>query len=281
VPLTATSRRLQFSALSALFLFAFFPIFQEVALRVLHHEMYRHAPLVWAGAIYLLHHEHRRQRISFPEDFGGDLRFLSLGIVLYLVGRICGITYLSQLAVPFSMFGLADYLGGRGLAKRLCVPIFFLALAFPIPGKLYYAAVSPLKLSVTKAAAYLLNLWGYPALYQGNIITVGSQTVGVTDACSGLNSLMAALTLAIFYGRFTLSNSVTKWLLVLSVLPIVMGANVLRVAATAILSVEWGSRWVSGKWHTLEGLFVFMAAVLGLILVEKILSAVEKRKIHE
>ena len=242
--------------------------------------MYRHAPLVLAGALYLLYAEHKRQTVSFSETEKGGIFFLLLGIALYLLGRLCGIYYFSQLAVPLCIFGLIDYLYGRNPAKRLSAPIFFLVLAFPIPGKLYYAAVLPLKLMVTKAAAFILNLWGYSAVDHGNIITIGSRTIGVTDACSGLNSLMAALTLAVFYGRFTLKHAVTRWLLVLSALPIVMGANVIRVTATAVISVTWGTRWISGKWHTLEGLIVFMAAVLGLMLTEKMLSAAEKRRMH-
>lgn len=277
--LTATSKQLQFSFLFALILFAFFPVLHDLTLRMWHHESYRHAPLVVAGALYLLYAERKKQSVSFSGDCGG-IFFLISGIALYLSGRVCGIYYVSQLAVPLCIFGLIDYLGGRNLAKRLSFPVFFLVLAFPIPGKLYYAAVLPLKLIVTKTAAHILNLWGYPAIYQGNIITIGSQAIGVTDACSGLNSLMAALTLAIFYGRFTLKRSYTRWLLILSALPIVMGGNVLRVTATAMVSATWGNRWVSGKWHTLEGLVVFVGVVLGLILMEKILSAAEKRHLH-
>jgi len=175
------------------------------------------------------------------------------------------------------LFAVVGYLGGKRLAYRLAFPIGFVVLAFPIPGKLYNAAVFPLKLLVTRAACGALNLIGFDPECRGNLIRIGAGVIGVTDACSGLNSLMAALALSVFYGHLKLHRHTHRILLVVLTLPLVMIANILRVTAAAWITACGSAGSADPFFHTLEGITVFALVVLGMMATTKILSLAERK----
>ena len=129
---------------------------------------------------------------------------------------------------------MASYLTGTEFFPRADLPLLFLLLAFPIPAKIYMELVFPLKLLVTKSSGAILSLIGYPVKIQGNIIEISSVSIGVVDACSGLNSLMAILTLSIFYTYLVLGKWSYRAIIIVSMLPMILIANIMRVTTTAM-----------------------------------------------
>jgi exosortase len=213
-------------------------------------------------------------------DSHGNPAVLLVGLLLNLLGQAAGVYYLSQISIPLSLYGIAYWLKGISLARQIIFPLFFLLLAFPIPGKLYMEAVFPLKLFVTKASGALLAMMGYPVKVYGNIIEISSQLLGVVDACSGLNSLMAILTLSIFFSHLVIRNWRFRLTIVLSMVPLIMLANILRVTTTAVVTAKWGPELAEGELHSLWGIAVFVMAVLGLMAVTKLFTLWESRMPH-
>jgi len=217
----------------------------------------------------------------FREASGnGSIFPLVAGLVLNSIGQILEIMYLAQLSFPLTLYGIVLSLKGPMAARRLLFPLSFLFFAFPIPGKIYYEVIFPLKLFVTKVSAGILLLAGYPVAREGNIIQISSTVIGVSDACSGLNSLMAMLTLSTFYTHMMIRRMIHRVLIVLSMFPLVMAVNVVRVTATCIVAVRWGDEVASGRLHTLWGILVFAASVIGLMGITKIFGIIEGKSEH-
>ena len=262
-------------------LFPFYPVLRDLALSVMGNELAHHAPLVFALVTFLIYQDRKALTLLFREASGeGSLFPLAAGLLLNSLGQILGIVYLAQLSFPLTLYGMVLYLKGPVAARRLMFPLFFLFFAFPIPGKVYYQVIFPLKLFVTKCAAGILALLGYDIASEGNIIRVSSVVIGVADACSGLNSLMAMLTLSTFYTYMVISRLIDRVLIILSMLPLVMAVNTIRVTATCIIAVRWGEEAVSGKLHTLWGMFVFVASVMVLMAITKIFEIRHRKDTH-
>lgn len=269
--------------LFVLFFFAYFPVIYELRDTVIGNELARHAPLVFALSGFLVYRKRRMlaRRLDdsgAPGSSGGSLIFFLAGLLLNLLGQAAGVSYLSQLSIPLTLYGMTSYLTGRNFSRELIFPLVFLLLAFPIPGKIYMELVFPLKLLVTEVSGAILSLIGYPVKIQGTILEISSVSIGVVDACSGLNSLMAILTLSIFYTYLVLAKRAHRAIIIVSMLPMILIANILRVTTMALISVKWGPELAEGKLHSVWGAAVFIIAVLGLITVSKLFTEMEKRR---
>ncbi len=261
--------------------FSFYPVFQDLGQSVISNELAHHAPLVFALALFLIYRDRKPLARLLREASGtGPMFPFAAALLLNVAGQVLGIMYLSQLSFPLTLYGMILYLKGPLVARRLIFPLFFLFFAFPIPGKIYFEVVFPLKLFVTKAATAILALIGYTVHSEGNIIQISSTVIGVSDACSGLNSLMAMLTLSTFYTALVINRMIYKVVIVLSMFPLVMAVNVARVTATCLVAVTWGEELASGKLHLFWGVFVFAASVIGLMAITKIFITIEDEKRH-
>ena len=274
-----------FGFLFLLFFFAYYPIIYDLRDSVIGNELARHAPLVFALSGFLVYQKRNIlwELLKSPEPAAGSpVSFLfPVGLSLNLLGQASGVYYLAQLSIPLTLYGMACYLKGVSFARQFIFPLAFLVLAFPIPGKIYMDVVFPLKLLVTKAAAALLALMGYQVKSYGNIIEISSLFLGVADACSGLNSLMAILTLSIFYSYLVIRRWDFRLVIVISMLPLIIMVNIIRVTTTAVVAVKWGPELAEGKLHSLWGIAVFVIAVLGLMAITKFFTVMESRMSHD
>jgi exosortase len=272
-----------FGSLFLSFFFAYYPIIYDLRDSVIGNELARHAPLVFALSGFLVYQKRNilRELLKTLEPAAGSPVFFLVGLSLNLLGQASGVYYLAQLSIPLTLYGMACYLKGVSFARQFIFPLALLVLAFPIPGKIYMDLVFPLKLLVTKAAAALLALMGYQVKIYGNIIEISSLFLGVADACSDLNSLMAILTLSIFYSYLVIRRWDFRLAIVISMLPLIILVNIFRVTTTAVVAVKWGPALAEGKLHSLWGIAVFVFAVFGLMAITKFFTVMESRMSHD
>ncbi|MCX7982653.1 MAG: exosortase/archaeosortase family protein [Syntrophales bacterium] len=245
------------------FFFAYYPVIYDLRDAVLTNELAHHAPLVMLLAGYLAYNRRDRIRELLASSLTKDKGYWILtGLGLNLMGQAGGIYYLSQLSIPITIYGSLSYLVGKGVAKFLLPVLLFLCLAFPIPGKVYISLVFPLKLFVTSVSGFLLSLIGFPVRVHGNVIELPTMALGVDDACSGLSSLMAMVTLAFFCGLYLLKTWVSRLIMLVVTVPAVILANIFRVTMSVILSWKWGTWVLDGTYHLLWGIFVFVVSVI-------------------
>ena len=117
-----------------------------------------------------------------------------------------------------------------------------------------------------KFAVLSLQQLGIPALVEGNIIHLAHTELFVHEACSGLRSLMALITLGVVFAYFFKRGVLWMQLfLVASTIPIAIVVNAFRVALTGYLTHHFGEEAAVGAIHDFQGIFTFGLAFFMLL----------------
>src|SRR5262249_28724366 len=130
---------------------------------------------------------------------------------------------------------------GRGVA----FPLAYLLFAIPLPSIVFYAIAFPLQQLAAANAAWTLDLLGVPVLLDGNVIHLSQLTLGVTEACSGIRSLVSMLALAVAWGALTFGSPWATAVLAAAAVPITVVANAGRVVATGLVGQYLGVEYAT------------------------------------
>src|SRR5262249_53577799 len=144
----------------------------------------------------------------------------------------------------------------------------------PMPAIFYYAMTTRLQNLAAESGASTLDLLGVPVLLDGNVIHLSRITLGVTEACSGIRSLITLIALGIAWAYLMLPSFWTRAVLVASVLPITIVANAGRIVLTGLVGQWFGIEYAEGLFHFFSGWLVFVLALCGLLCVHGVLRAV-------
>ncbi len=219
-------------------------------------------------------------------EFAAALALVPLGILLLL-----GELRLSWFLKPFAFVGalaasIVILYSWEGL-KALLAPLFALCLMCPIPWRVVVGITLPLKRCATVLATGLADLTGLDASLEGNLIHVpGISSLQIVDQCSGVNSLVSLVSVALLGCIFWRRPWPLKAAVVLSCAPIAVLVNSVRIWLTALLSVHVSPAVAQGFFHFFEGFLLFgvgalalvgWACVLGRLVPEKPAVAVQER----
>lgn len=214
----------------------------------------------------------------------------ALGLGLLIVAVL--VRYLSGLAAElFTMRGsmvlaaLALVLFFRGWRQALhwWLPIVLIALSIPIPDVLTTSLALPLQLRASRWGAAMLEVRHVPVTLSGNIIRLLDpagqplRDLFVTEACSGLRSLTALLSLGVLVGGLWLRHPVSRLLLVALAIPVAMVVNAIRVFLTGYLVYWVDPKLGDGFMHLSEGWLMFVIAFLILGAFTWVVAAIEAR----
>ncbi len=118
----------------------------------------------------------------------------------------------------------------------------------------------------------LVKLGGIPILREGNVLHLPQHSFQVIQACSGLRSIISLLTVSLLFAYLTLRSNPLRTLLFLAGLPVAIAVNVLRVLLMVLGFHLFGIDLTQGRVHELFGLGVFMAAILLIICIRRLLA---------
>lgn len=225
-------------------------------------DNYSHGFLVPIISLYLAYmRKYEVQKATVrPSNYG--ILLILFGLLMLILGWIATelMTMRSSLVVVIA--GLVLYLLGWEIFKILLAPLIYLFLMVPIPAVIYDAAAFPLKLFVTNVSVLSMKALGIVVWQEGNILMFPNITLEVADACSGLRSIMSLLALGAAYALVLHAKTRDRVILIVSTLPIAVLTNTLRVVATGVLALFFGSAAAEGFFHEFAGLFVFAVAVV-------------------
>ncbi len=205
-----------------------------------------------------------------------------LGILLLLAG--ISLRYLSGLAAELFTMRISMVLAALGIllffrgirqAVHWWLPIVLFSLSIPIPAVLTSTLALPLQLTASSWGATLLEIRHVPVNLSGNIIRLPGRDLFVTEACSGLRSLTALISLGVLVGGLWLRHPVSRVLLILLALPVAMVVNAFRVFLTGFLVFFVDPKLGEGFMHLSEGWLLFVVAFLILGGFTWIVSKVE------
>lgn len=167
-------------------------------------------------------------------------------------------------------------LGGRPLLRAMLFPIALAWLGSPWPGPVEATVTQGLMHLVAGLATDLLNAFGLPALRRGNVIELVNGTVGVSEACSGVQSLQSSLAFALFFGELARFRVRERGALVVAAAAMAFLGNLGRTLALAVLANAGGSA-LTTRWHDLTGYAASGAIFLGILALALFLARKRSR----
>ena len=244
----------------------YFPILRNMVNHWSIEEDYQHGFIVVPLALFFAYE--RRWDLEDAPIKGSWLGLIPMliGLTSLAIGRLGTELMTMRSGFVFTIIGLVLLLSGREIFKILAFPLFFLFLMVPLPESLLNTIAFPLQLIAAKFAVWSLQELGIPALVEGNIIHLAHTQLFVAEACSGLRSLMALITLGVVFAHFFKRGAIwSKLLLVASTIPIAIFVNAFRVALTGYLTHHFGQEVAGGAIHDFQGIFTFGLAFFILL----------------
>jgi len=224
-------------------------------------------PFVLAVALFLFW----RQREAFAQAQRPDSGFpgwlaIGAGLLMYAFGVLSKIAVIEGGAHLPIVVGILWLIGGPGLLRRLWFPLLYLVLVVPIPSYLMASLTGGLKQFVSQAAEALLYGLGYPIGRDGVTVRIGPYQLLVADACSGMNSILSLTAVGLLFIHLVRPPRIWQTaVLVASILPIAVIANVIRVIALILITYYLGDEAGQGFLHEFAGLLMFVVAVAVLV----------------
>lgn len=231
---------------------------------------YSHGMLVPFFALFLLYRRKDFYQPAQPWPILG-LGLLGLALALRGAGALIANLTLDGLSLVLSITALTFIFGGFALFRVAWPSLFFLLFMVPLPYSAERLLGAQLQQIATLACTFLLQCLGQPAISEGNLILIEDVRLGVVEACSGLRMLVTFAAFC-FGAAFLMERHwVFKLIVILSIVPIALITNILRITATGLAHVylkESAAREkVTDFLHDFNG-WMMMPVGLALLLAE-------------
>jgi len=135
----------------------------------------------------------------------------------------------------------------------------------PLPDSVLGLVSYPLQLIVSNFSAGIISSLGIPVFQEGNLLHFANYSFEVTEACSGIRSLVALITLASFLSYMTTQSSWARLIILVSSIPLAALGNLIRVVITGLVAHTYGNWAAQGFLHQFSGILVFGFGVIGLV----------------
>jgi exosortase len=254
--------------------YLFFPTLREIAEICWNDDDYSHGTLLPAVAAYMIwdSKETISKRITNAyqnnrqKEFSIILPWLVLvfGLAVFFLGEATDISFTCWFAFFPVILSSIYLIYGKTTFYNFAPPILLLFMAKPLPDSLVVRLFWPLQVMAAKVSKDVLSALSVPVYLSGNIIEIPGMRLMVEEACSGMRSVMAMITLSLIVSYFMEMRIIYKIILVIFSLFVAIVLNVFRVATTGILAYFYDPASASGFFHTFSGLVVF---VIGLPLL--------------
>lgn len=185
------------------------------------------------------------------------LLLIAFACVLLLLGKLGAEFFLMRISFVVLLAGLTWTFWGIRRLESLAFPFVLLATMVPWPAIVYNSISAPLQLFASDISARLVQDLGFSIFRDGNIIQLASTSLGVAEACSGLNSLSSLIVASLLLGYLLCSRLRTKIALFLIATPLAIAVNILRIAGTAVLA-DYNQEFAMGFYHSFSGWLVFV-----------------------
>jgi exosortase len=219
-------------------------------------------PLVIAYFVYRQWGELRREPLA--PRMGIGLSVVVASQLMFLAGYLGAEFFLQRSSIVVLAAGLVLCVAGAHHLRRLLLPLLLFALSIPLPTLLLNFITMPLQLLASAGAELILRSCGLAVYRAGNILRLQTQTLNVSEACSGIRSLTSLVTLAVILVSFVRLRWPVRVAVVASAAGVAIVANALRVTGTGLIGHYFGLRAATGSWHWFEGWFVFIVSYLML-----------------
>ncbi|MCU0791417.1 MAG: exosortase/archaeosortase family protein [Opitutaceae bacterium] len=151
------------------------------------------------------------------------------------------------------------------LGWPVAVLLVTVLLSSPLPPGTYARLTAGLQEAITVGVVETLRFFGVPALRSGNVINLGTTSVGVEEACSGVRSLVSCVLAGLVLSALLLRSPWRRLVLVLVAAPLALLTNFARSLTLTLLARNGVD--IAGAWHDWLGFAVLgvTTALLGAL----------------
>jgi exosortase len=219
----------------------------------------------------------RNRTFAYPAIPDGRGVLVTAGVcVSYILGSVAAEYFITRMSLVILIGALIWTFWGLSRLRTLAFPMLLLATMVPLPSIVYNSLAAPLQLFASDIAAQIAHAFNVSVYRDGNILQLANVTLGVAEACSGLNSLSALIVGSVLLGYLVCTGLASRLLLLLSSVPLAIAVNVLRVAGTAVLA-DINEEFAMGFYHSFSGWLVFVCGFGLLYLCARLFHAILDR----
>jgi exosortase len=261
------------AVLTALFLLSFTPFMKVLAETWISDTEFSYGMLIPVIVVYLIWRRRDEFELKGAPRIPSFLSFVLVvaGCALQIVASLNGTLLISGAAFSVTLIGIFGFLCGRHCLKVLAMPLSFLVLMVPLPSYVLGTIGWNLQMKASSISSAILEFVGVPVYQEGVLLRLPNYALEVKQACSGLRSIFALLTLALVIGLVTEKKWRARILLIVITPILALGANIVRIVTTGFLAWHFGGLALDEWLHTILGIGVFLATVLALLGFQKIL----------
>jgi exosortase len=237
---------------------------------------YSHGFLVPLFSLYLVWQQRALLRALPRAGNSVGILVVLAGIAALLIGDLGAENFLMRSSLIVIVAGLILFHLGTQVFRAVLFPLAFLFFMVPLPGVVFYAVTFPLQRLAAEQAAWTLDALGIPVLLDGNVIHLAQLSLGVTEACSGIRSLISLFAGAAAWAYLLLPAGWAMAIFVAATVPITIVANAARVVLTGLIGRQFGVEYASGFFHEFAGFAIYIFAFLCLLATHSLLRAVPR-----
>ena len=201
---------------------------------------------------------------------------LALAVVLRAVSELAAELFAMRLSMLMALAGLVVFYWGWRQVLAWWLPFLLLVLAVPLPEMVTSALALPLQFRASRLGAALLEWRHVPVRLSGNVLDIPGYQLFVTEACSGLRSLSALLSLAVLTAGLWLRYPIMRCLLLLVAVPVAVLINGVRVFLTGFLVYFVSPKLGQGFMHLTEGWLLFLVSLAAVGVATGLFALIER-----
>ena len=201
---------------------------------------------------------------------------LVVAVLVRVLSDMAAEHYTTRLSMVFALVGLTVFFLGVRQLIAWWLPVALLTLSIPLPEIVVAGLALPLQFQASELGASILRARHVPVELMGNVLRLPGHELFVTEACSGLRSLTALLSLGVLVGGTSLHHPLSRTVLVLVAIPIAILVNGIRVFVTGFAVYFISPAAGEGILHITEGWLLFIAAFVALCVVALVVRRVER-----
>jgi exosortase len=259
-------------------------------------ELYSHVPLIPFISLYFLFVGRRSIFSTVSWDHVKGLPVIAAALLAYWAGKsfqepIPQNDYLFLMMSGVFLWVSGSFLlsFGPSALRKAAFPWLFLLFIIPLPTFLLDPFVRLLQVGSAEVTHGIFTLTGVSFHREGMFFSLPGLTIEVAEQCSGIRSSLALFITSVVAGKVFLESGWTRLALTLSVFPITMFKNALRIVMLSLLGAFVDIRFITASWlHSSGGIpffvlaLLFMAPVLwGLVRWERKKQGSRKRMADE
>ncbi len=243
----------------------------------INNEYYSHGFLVPVISGYIIWNLRRELNTIEKKQSQTGLAILAFGILLQGIGVLWSIRFISGISLLVTGSGMILYLFGWEFMKKISFPLIFLLLMIPLP--IVDIIAPPIQTLSAVGSSTMSNILGIPVERDGIVLNIPTGSFEVGLPCSGLNSIISLLTIAVIYAFILEGGMLMKFTIIISSIPLALAGNIMRITSVLAVSNIYGQETAMNYFHDVSSLLLFCVVLTGLFLIGRCFGRLRFKKI--